>query len=267
MFIYPHLNPIAIHIGPLSVHWYGLMYLFSFIAGWSLLNYRAKKQAKQWNTDQITDLIFYIAIGVILGGRLGYMLFYDLPNFIHHPGTIIKIWEGGMSFHGGLLGVLIVVWLWSLRNQKIFADVTDFIIPVIPIGLAAGRIGNFIQGELWGKITSVPWAMIYPHVDPSPRHPSELYEFLLEGVLLFVILWLYSMKPRPRLATSGIFLLGYGIIRCFCECFRQPDPQLGYLAFGWLTMGQLLSLPMIIGGIVVLRWAHCGQRRKSWNNI
>jgi phosphatidylglycerol:prolipoprotein diacylglycerol transferase len=261
MLIYPRINPIALHLGPFQVHWYGLMYLLSFLIGWQLVAYRAKRLPKPWTSEQIIDFIFYVALGVIVGGRLGYMLFYDLMNFLHQPWIIIKIWEGGMSFHGGFLGVLATLWLWSRKNQKMFTEITDFIAPIVPIGLAAGRIGNFVQGELWGRITQVPWAMVYPHVDAAPRHPSEIYEFLLEGIVLFVILWVYSQKPRPRLAISGMFLLGYGIARCFCEFFRQPDAQFNYLAFGWLTMGQLLSIPIILGGIAALWWAYFGRQK------
>jgi phosphatidylglycerol:prolipoprotein diacylglycerol transferase len=261
MFIYPRINPIAFHLGVLKIHWYGLMYLLSFILGWFLMQYRARKLHLGWSSDQIIDLIFYIAIGVIIGGRLGYMLFYDLPNFIRAPWIFIKIWQGGMSFHGGLLGVILMVWLWGRKQRRHFFDITDFIAPIIPVGLAAGRIGNFLQGELWGKVTNVPWAMIYPQAGPLPRHPSEIYEFLLEGVLLFVILWFYSAKPKPRMAVSALFLIGYGCMRCFIEFFRMPDPQYGYIAFGWLTMGQILSFPMIIIGIVLLVISY--QKKKS----
>jgi len=253
------MNPIAFHVGPLKVRWYGIMYLVSFLVCWALANYRARKSQGKWTSDQIADLIFYVAIGVIIGGRVGYMLFYDLPNFIHQPWIIFKIWQGGMSFHGGFLGVLLMAWLWGRKYHKSFIEITDFIAPLVPIGLAAGRLGNFINGYLMGRITQVPWGMVYPNGGPYPRHPIGVYEFLLEGVLLFIILWLYSAKPRPRWAVSGMFLLGYGCFRCFCELFRQPDPQLGFLAFGWLTMGQLLSFPMIIGGIVAL-W-HAYRRR------
>jgi len=249
MFVYPHIDPIAFKLGPLKVHWYGLMYLLSFAIGWLLLKYRAKKFQLNWTPEQITDLVFYGAIGVVIGGRLGYMLFYAFPEFIRAPWMIIKVWQGGMSFHGGFLGVLFMVWWWARKYKVNYFDVTDFIAPVIPIGLAAGRVGNFINGYLWGRVTDVPWAMIYPQAGPVPRHPSEIYEFLLEGVLLFIILWLYSAKPRKRMMVSALFLTGYGCFRFFCEFFRQPDPQLGFIAFHWLTMGMLLSFPMIIGGL------------------
>jgi phosphatidylglycerol---prolipoprotein diacylglyceryl transferase len=256
MFIYPRINPVAFSFGVLKVHWYGLMYLLSFLLGWALMRYRACKYKLSWTADQIADLIFYLAVGVVVGGRVGYMLFYDLPNFIHHPWIIFKVWEGGMSFHGGLLGVVLMVWWWGHKNKKAFVDIADFIVPVIPLGLAAGRIGNFINGALWGKITHVPWAMIYPQAGPFPRHPSEVYEFFLEGVLLFIVLWFYSAKPRPRMAVSALFLIGYSLARCLCEVFRQPDPQYGYIAFGWLTMGMILSIPMFIAGVIMLWWAY-----------
>lgn len=252
MLVYPNINPVAFHIGPLKVHWYGLMYLFSFATGWLLMLYRVKKSEKLWTSEQIADLVFYMALGVILGGRLGYMLFYNLPNFIHEPWIIVKVWQGGMSFHGGMLGSIFMLWLWARRYQKHFIDVTDFVAPIVPIGLAAGRIGNFINAELIGRVTTVPWSVVYPRSGPMPRHPIGIYEFLIEGVLLFIILWWYSSKPKPRWAVSGMFLLLYGCFRVFCEFFRQPDPQLGFIAFGWLTMGQLLSFPMIIAGIIIL---------------
>jgi phosphatidylglycerol:prolipoprotein diacylglycerol transferase len=253
MLHYPDINPIALQIGFIKVRWYGLMYLIGLLAGWFLLLRRSKKRPDlNWTNEQISDVIFYGALGIVLGGRIGYMLFYDLPSFLHDPLIIFKTWDGGMAFHGGLLGVMFAMWLFSRKTKKHFIDIMDFIAPVVPIGLAAGRIGNFINGELWGKVTNVPWAMIFPTGGPWPRHPSQLYEFLLEGVALFILLWWFSSKPRPRYAVSGLFLLGYGVARFTCEFFRVPDVQLGYLAFNWLTMGQLLSLPMILGGLFIL---------------
>jgi len=252
MLYYPHINPIALQLGPIKVHWYGVMYLIGFVAAWLLAIYRSKKPWHHWNKSEIGDLIFYSAMGVIIGGRLGYVFFYDLPNFISHPWMIFKVWQGGMSFHGGLIGVIIALLIYSRRYKKRFFETMDFIAPMVPIGLAAGRLGNFINGYLWGRVTTVPWGMIYPNAGPLPRHPSEIYEFLLEGVVLFIILWWYSVKPRPRMAVSALFLLGYGCFRFFCEFFRQPDPQLGFIAFGWLTMGELLSIPMILLGIFLI---------------
>jgi phosphatidylglycerol:prolipoprotein diacylglycerol transferase len=253
MLHYPQINPIALQIGFIKIHWYGLMYLIGIVIGWLLLLHRSRKRAELgWNSEQVGDVVFYAALGVILGGRIGYMLFYDFFNFIHNPLILFQIWDGGMSFHGGLLGVMVSIWIFSRKTHRHFFDVMDFILPVVPIGLAAGRIGNFINGELWGRVTNVPWAMVFPNGGPYPRHPSQLYEFLLEGVGLFILLWWFSSKPRPRYAVSGLFLIGYGCARFFCELFRQPDVQLGFLAFNWLTMGQLLSLPMIIAGVIIL---------------
>jgi phosphatidylglycerol:prolipoprotein diacylglycerol transferase len=197
----------------------------------------------------------------VLGGRLGYVLFYDLPGFLAEPLNIFKVWQGGMSFHGGLMGVLIAMWLFGRRYHKTFFEVTDFIAPLVPIGLGAGRIGNFINGELWGKVSDVPWAMVFPNGGPLARHPSQLYQAFLEGLVLFIVLWLYSSKPRPTMAVSGLFLLCYGVFRFVVEFVRMPDAQLGYLAFGWLTMGQVLSAPMILTGLGFMAWAYKSNPR------
>ena len=191
-----------------------------------------------------------------MGGRIGYMLIYALPTFLDNPLRLFAIWDGGMSFHGGLIGVVIALGLFCRKTKKSFWEVTDFIAPIVPIGLAAGRLGNFINGELWGRVTTVPWGMVFPDGGPLPRHPSQIYEFLLEGILLFLILWLYSIKPKPRMAVSGLFALLYGCFRFFAEFFRQPDPQFNFIAFGWLTMGQSLSIPLIILGAGLLIYAY-----------
>lgn len=256
MLHWPQFNPIAFHLGPIAVHWYGLTYLVGFIAAWALGVYRAKRSQGEWRSEQLSDLLFYVALGVILGGRIGYTLFYNLPDFLHHPSVIFKVWDGGMSFHGGLLGVIVAILLYCHKSKKNIFQVTDFIAPLVPVGLAAGRVGNFINGELWGRVTTVPWGMIYPQAGPLPRHPSEIYEFLLEGVLLFTLLWLYSAKPRPRMAVSALFLLGYGCARFFAEFFRQPDPQYGFILWHWVTMGQILSAPMIVIGAWLLWYAY-----------
>jgi phosphatidylglycerol:prolipoprotein diacylglycerol transferase len=260
-FVYPDINPIAFHIGPIEVHWYGLMYLVGFVSAWFLAKYRARS-SKIWSSPLISDLIFYSAIGVVVGGRIGYMLFYDWNTLIHHPIQIFRVWDGGMAFHGGFLGVMLALFLFSRKYKMNFFTVTDFVVPLVPIGLGAGRIGNFINGELWGRVTTMPWGMVYPQAGPQPRHPSELYEFLLEGVVLFIVIWIYSAKPRPRMAVSGLFLVLYGLFRSFCELFREPDPQIGFIAFGWLTKGQLLSIPMILLGIFLLLAAY----RKHWSS-
>ena len=257
--IYPHIDPVAFSIGPLHVHWYGLMYLLSFIFGWLLMRYQSKHFGYNWSADQTTDLVFYCALGVVLGGRIGYVLFYNFPHYLHHPLEIFALWDGGMSFHGGMIGVFLAMWVWAKRYKEPYFKVTDFVGAIVPIGLACGRVGNFINGELWGRVTDVPWAMIYTEVDQYPRHPSEIYEFLLEGVLLFIILFYYASKKPPRMAVSGAFLIGYGSFRFICEFFRQPDAQLGFIAFNWMTMGQLLCVPMIILGIILLFLAYRNQ--------
>lgn len=254
--IYPKINPIAFSAGPVEVHWYGIMYMVGFVGAWLLGTYRARQPGSKLTTEQVTDLIFYSALGVILGGRIGYMLFYDLPELIHHPLTLFQVWDGGMSFHGGLIGVCLALWMCGRYMHQSIWDLTDFVAPLVPVGLAAGRLGNFINGELWGRVTTMPWGMVYPNAGPLPRHPSEIYEFLLEGIALFIILWIFSSKPRPRFAISALFLLGYGCFRFFGELFRQPDPQYGYFLWGWVTMGQILSFPMIVAGIISLLWIY-----------
>jgi phosphatidylglycerol:prolipoprotein diacylglycerol transferase len=256
MLYYPHINPVAFHLGPLPVHWYGLMYAVGFVGAWGLAAWRAHKPNSGWTLEQVSDLIFYCALGVIVGGRIGYMVFYDWRHLLAEPLSLFKIWQGGMSFHGGLLGVMLALWLYGRHIGKTFLMVGDFVAPLVPIGLGAGRIGNFINGELWGRVTTAPWGMIYPQAGSLPRHPSEIYEFLLEGVLLFTILWWFSAKPKPRGAIAALFLIGYGTFRFIAEFFREPDPQLGFVAFGWITRGQQLSLPMILIGIMIMIWAY-----------
>jgi phosphatidylglycerol:prolipoprotein diacylglycerol transferase len=258
MLIHPNFDPVAFSIGPLKVRWYGLMYLFGFVAGWLLGRYRASRPGSGWQPAQVDDLIFYAALGVILGGRIGYVLFYGFRAFLDNPLMLFKVWEGGMSFHGGLIGVLLAMWLFARRVNKNLFAITDFLAPLAPLGLFFGRIGNFINGELWGRVSELPWAMVFhtPGAGPRPRHPSQLYEAALEGVVLFIILWLYSAKPRPTKAVSGLFLICYGLFRCMVELVREPDAQIGFIAFQWLTMGQLLSLPMILFGMVLMALAY-----------
>jgi len=250
MFIHPNIDPVAISLGPLKVHWYGIMYLVGFALAWALANYRIKHLNLNWQREEVADLIFFAALGIIAGGRIGYMLFYNFSAWLHQPIQIFKIWEGGMSFHGGLIGVIIALYLFAQKFHKSFLEVADFTAPLVPLGLAAGRIGNFINGELWGKPTMVKWAMIFPQLDNLPRHPSQIYEFCLEGIGLFLILFFYSNKPRRPGCVMAIFLIFYGIFRFIIEFYRQPDVQLGYI-FNFLTMGQLLSLPMLCIGMVI----------------
>ncbi len=254
MLTYPHINPVAVSIGSVDIHWYGLMYLLAFLLAWVLGVTRAKKTV-DWNSAQVTDLIFYGALGVILGGRLGYVLFYNFANFIQDPVIILKIWQGGMSFHGGFLGVLVAMLLFARKYHKTFFQVLDFVAPLVPIGLGLGRIGNFINGELWGRVSDVPWAMVFPNAGPLARHPSQLYQAFFEGLVLFLILWIYSSKPRPTMAVSGLFALGYGVFRIFTECFREPDAHIG-LILHHTTMGQWLSLPLVLVGILLLYFAY-----------
>jgi phosphatidylglycerol:prolipoprotein diacylglycerol transferase len=253
MLKYPGFNPIAIEIGPVKVHWYGIMYLIGFAGAWWLARRRAGKPGSTWKASDVDDLIFYDMLGVILGGRIGYVLFYGLTFWAKDPWYPLKIWEGGMSFHGGLLGVVAAMALYGWRQRRNVADVFDFTAPLPAFGLFFGRIGNFINGELWGKPTTVPWGF---EVNGVVRHPSQLYEAALEGLLLFAVLWWFTSRPRPRLAPSGLFLIIYGLARSLIEFVRVPDEHIGYLAGGWLTEGQLLSLPMILAGAAMLAWAY-----------
>lgn len=253
MLQYPGFNPIAIELGPLKVHWYGIMYLIGFAGAWWLARLRAAKRGSTWKPSDVDDLIFYDMLGVILGGRIGYVLFYGLGFWAKDPWYPLKIWEGGMSFHGGLLGVIAAMTLYAWRHGRSVADVYDFTAPLPALGLFFGRIGNFINGELWGKTTTLPWGF---NVNGQVRHPSQLYEACLEGLLLFTVMWWFSSKPRPRLAISGLFLIIYGIARFILEFVRLPDDHIGYLWGGWLTMGQVLSFPMVIIGILFMLYAY-----------
>ena len=263
MFVHPDIDPVAVAIGPLAVHWYGLMYLLSFLIGWGLGIVRTKQAHIQWQREEVGDLLFYVVLGVVVGGRVGYMLFYQPGLLLENPLQLFYIWQGGMSFHGGMLGVFAAAGWFARATQRTFFDITDFVAPIVPVGLFFGRIANFINGELIGRVTDVPWAMIYPRVDMAPRHPSELYEAALEGLLLFAVLWWFASKPRPRMAVSGLFLVGYGSLRFFAEFFRLPDAFLGFVAFDWMTMGQLLSTPMILGGILLLVLAYRRPQRAT----
>jgi phosphatidylglycerol:prolipoprotein diacylglycerol transferase len=257
VFTYPEFDPIAFSLGPLHVRWYGLAYLGGFAVAWLGMRMRAKQPWSRIKPEQVDDLVFYTALGAILGGRVGYMFVYGFSELVSNPLSLLTVWKGGMSFHGGLAGVLVAAWLYGRSIGQRFFTVTDFIAPWAPAGLFLGRVGNFINGELWGKPTS-PDAWYGVVVDGQARHASQLYEALLEGLLLFLVIWFYTQKPRPTMAASGIFLMGYGIGRSIVELVRVPDAQLGYLALGWVTMGQILSLPMVLAGAVLFVLAHRG---------
>lgn len=252
MLQYPNINPVAIDLGFFQIHWYGLSYLVAFLAGWWLANRRAAQPGSGWTKEEIGDLIFYVVLGVIVGGKLGSALFYNTGNLFSDPLTALNPLNAGMSFHGGFLGVLVAFYWYAKNTNRSFFQVSDLIAPCIPIGLGFGRIGNFINGELWGRVTDVPWGMVFPHVDNQVRHPNQIYQFIGEGIILFGLLWWFSSKPRPRMVVSGMFCIGYGVYRLLIEFVREPDRGIGFVAFDWLTMGQLLSIPMIAYGIFLL---------------
>lgn len=266
------IDPVAFSIGPLRVHWYGLMYLLAFAVAWWLGNRRIRDGRLPVSAEAFSDLLFYGMIGVVLGGRIGSILFYDFSGYLQDPIRMLKVWEGGMSFHGGLIGVLVAAWLWSRKHRLHFFDTMDFVAPLVPAGLGFGRLGNYIGAELWGKYTQAGWGVVFPTdpqfygwtaeqlrtqfasgaLDQFARHPSQLYQAGLEGVVMFVVLWWFSSRPRPRYAVSGMFALLYGVFRFAVEFVRVPDADIGYIAFGWLTMGQALSLPLVVLGLVLL---------------
>lgn len=253
VIIHPNFDPVAVSIGPLAVHWYGVMYLLGFGAGVLLGRQRARAgHGGDWQPSELTDLLFYIAIGVIVGGRLGYVLFYQPAFYAANPAAVVAIWDGGMAFHGGLIGVLVAVGLYARHTGRRFLAVGDFLAPLIAPGLAFGRLGNFINQELWGRVSDAPWAVLFHTMPDAPRHPSQLYECALEGVALFAVVWVYSARPRAVGMVSGLFLLGYGLARFTVEFWREPDAHLGTVALDWLTMGQLLSAPMILLGAYLL---------------
>jgi phosphatidylglycerol---prolipoprotein diacylglyceryl transferase len=261
MFVYSHPDPVALSLGPLHVRWYGLMYLVGFLGAWWLARRRAARPGSTWTPTDVDDLIFFCAVGVILGGRLGWMLFYGTERIFSEPLSVFRIWEGGMSFHGGLIGVLVALAVFARSRGRAVVDVFDFTAPLPAIGFGAGRIGNFINGELWGKPTDVPWAVV---VDGTPLHPSQLYEATLEGLVLFLVLWWFTATPRWRWAPSGLFLVCYGVFRFLVEFVRVPDSNRGYLLLDWVTMGQILSTPMILAGLLMLAYAY--RRRTPSGN-
>lgn len=260
MLTYPQIDPIIFQIGPLAVRWYGMMYLLGFIISYFIIGHLSRRRSLGIDHDGVSDLLFYAALGVILGGRLGYTLFYKFSYYLSHPLEILAIWEGGMSFHGGLLGVVVSVMLFCKSRQLSMLLTGDILVTAAAVGLGLGRVGNFINGELWGRVTDAPWGMVFPQAGPLPRHPSQLYEAVLEGLVLFVVLWLLHRKnPRPGIPFFSFFLL-YGLFRFGVEFFRQPDQHLGFLWAG-ATMGQLLSLPMVLVGVIGLLAIHQGNKR------
>jgi phosphatidylglycerol:prolipoprotein diacylglycerol transferase len=264
MLVHPNFDPVAVSLGPVQIHWYGLTYLLAFGLFYWLATIRARQPwnaAAGWGRREVEDLLFWGVLGVILGGRIGYALFYKFDHYLAHPAEIIAVWKGGMSFHGGMLGVIVAMILYSYKHRRPWLQVTDLIAPCVPTGLASGRLGNFINGELWGRPAdpSLPWAMIFPQAnDQMARHPSQVYQFLLEGLLLFVLLWLYARKPRKLGQVSWAFLFGYGVFRFIAEYFREPDAHLGLLALG-MSMGQWLCVPMIVIGAAM--WFASSRRQ------
>jgi len=255
MIPYPNIDPVFLRLGPIQFRWYGLMYLLGLTTAYFVIKFRAASQKVSLTKEQIYDLIVYAAVGVFAGGRLGYTLFYNLPYYLDHPAKIVAVWEGGMSFHGGLLGTILAVWLFARRRGFSFYTIADLATPCVPIGLGLGRLGNFINGELYGRPTDVSWCMVFPGGGPECRHPSQLYEAGLEGGLLFVVLWLISRQPTPPGTMCWSLITGYGFCRVIVEVFREPDMHLGFI-FGPFTMGQVLSAPMILIGAVMLAWGY-----------
>lgn len=270
MLRYPAIDPVALSIGDFKIHWYGLMYIFGLLIALLLGRTRLNRTQPALTKDGLYDLLFYCALGVILGGRIGYILFYDLEMYKANPLRIFEIWKGGMSFHGGMLGVILGMVLYAKRHKMAFWNLADFVAPLVPIGLGLGRIGNFINGELWGKPTDNQWfgMLVTNHEGVTQLlYPSQLYECFLEGIMLFCILWVYSKKPRPSMSVSGMFLFWYGVFRFIIEFVRVPDEQLGYLAFNWLTMGQILCLPMMAIGILLIVLAYGSKPTTNNTNI
>lgn len=280
-YLYVAIDPVAIDLGPLQVHWYGIMYLLGFLFFWGVGNRLARTRPwAGWKAQEVGDFLFYGMVGVVIGGRIGYVFFYSLDSFLQDPLFLFKLTQGGMSFHGGLIGVTLAIAWFARRTERSVWQVSDFVAPLVPVGLGLGRLGNFIGGELWGRQSDLPWAMIFANsiepggwqsaelraewakgaLDAFARHPSQLYQASLEGFLLAIILLIYSRKKRPTAAVTGLFLLGYGLFRFVAEFFREPDRHIGYLTGQWLTMGMLLSLPMVVAGLVILVWAY---RRSS----
>jgi len=264
MIPFPEIDPVIFRIGPLALRWYGMMYLFGFAGSFLLVRYRLNRERNVLPEDKIEDLYFYLVFGLVVGARVGYMFFYNLPQVLQNPLSLFAVWQGGMSFHGGLIGSFLAGTLFCRKNGIPALALADMIVITAPIGLAFGRLGNFINAELWGRVTDVPWAMVFPGGGPLPRHPSQLYELALEGILLFTLLWLLRKRFSQRGQMAALFLMLYAAFRIFVEFFRQPDAHLGFLLFGVLTMGQLLSAAMVVAGVVILfRYRHGPRQSES----
>jgi phosphatidylglycerol:prolipoprotein diacylglycerol transferase len=261
--LYHNLDPVIFQLGPFKAYWFSVLYLLALAAGWWLARLMARRQPSLWGLEEVNDLILYAALGLTIGGRLGYVLFYHLAEFLNHPLVVFQVWRGGLSFHGALIGGLVAITLFARRSHKGFIQVADFLAPLAPVGILAGHLANFMNGELWGNPTSLAWGMVFPRADLEVRHPVQIYEALSEGVLLFALLWwLASRQPRGRL-LSGSFLVGYGLFRIINEFFREPDAQLGYLAWDWLTMGQLLSVPVVVAGVLLIYAAYKDKQEET----
>lgn len=270
MLLYPNIDPVAVSLGPLEIRWYGIMYVLGFLGAFYVCWTQARSKKDPWTLNEVADLLFYCALGVIFGGTLGYILFYDPARLLHDPLSVFKFWQPGRAFHGGLLGVLVAVLLFAHNHQKRILEIGDLLAVSVPIGLATGRLGNFLNQELWGRVTDLPWGMVFPKAGELPRHPSQLYEFFLEGVLLFIILYCVSrLKPREGVLTA-LFLILYGVFRVLIEFFREPDITNSFLNWIHLTQGQLLSLPMIAIGLGLLYYVFTRQHKRRTsrcNNI
>ncbi len=260
MLTHPNFDPVALDLGPLQIHWYGLMYLAAFVFVYWIGKRRAQQEKVPFSVDQVDDLVFYIALGTILGGRLGYVFFYDFPQFLETPLWLFQVWKGGMSFHGGFLGVVAGITFFAKRNGYPLGAMFDWAAIAAPLGIGFGRMGNFIGQELWGRPSDVPWSMVFPK-DPTglARHPSQLYEMMGEGFLLFALIYWYSSKPRPMWSSGALFIIGYGFARFMVEFVREPDAHIGFDLFGWMSRGQILSMPMMIIGVLVMIWAYKKQ--------
>ncbi len=261
--VFPEIDPVFLKIGPLQFRWYGLMYVISFIISYFVVRSEARRRKLPLDNEAVADMIFFLALGVVLGGRLGYVLFYDLPSYLSHPFKILYVWEGGMSFHGGLAGVAIAAFLFSRKTGISFFQIGDLAALATPVGLGLGRIGNFINGELYGRVTTVPWGMVFPGGGPLPRHPSQIYEALLEGFVLFFLVRFAAAKVNTKGAAMAAFMAGYAFFRAFVEFFRQPDSQLGFF-YKYFSMGQLLSLPLFVIGASILAWQMLQNRKKEF---